>query len=362
MLKAKLLTICFFLIIFVAAVDAAELSHGKSFTITGSGFGVRSVQTDIFDNCSGSSPRNLWSDSNDYVYSTPMRGVSLPHDNITKYAVGDNSGGSWYGNTWLSHNTTGLSFPTNVFVMSYRRLDPNWYFDGGDDNFKWFTVSSAGSTFSTPYWYHDNTGQKNRLTANWDNSFYSSGGLGNLNTHYSGTQGGSGDSANDPWYGWVKMEYRIGLGSSGQILKYLTNNKYYQNLTGLNTFDGGGNDVSVAIGVYPRQDTQSTQYNYQADIVLVVGNDAFKRVILSDSPKYTSSKLVEFQPIVSWSNTSIQITGNIGAIPNGTAYLHVFLNASDTPVSTVAVTIGGGNTGTNTSSPVPPTNLRIITQ
>jgi hypothetical protein len=356
----RLAIILLFLLIPVCGL-ADTLTHGSNFTISGSGFGTRTVYEDIFDNCTNASVGTLWGEDNDYVYTTPAalgRGVALPHTNITKYAAGHPS--SWYGNSWLGVYVTGITYPTNLFCMAYRRIDPAWSFGsscntGGDtdNNFKMFTVSAGSGVFTSPYWYHDMTNQKCGLTQSWQNSFYSSGSLGSLNTAYTGVQGGSSDQARDPWYNWIKVEYRMGLGSSGQILKYLTNNHYYQNLTNMNTFDAGGSDGTFAIGVYQRK-TASTQYNYMADIVMVVGPDAFKRVILSNNATYTSSTIVEYQPVVSWAAGSITVRGNVGAIPNGTAYLHVFVDASDTPVQTTAVTIGdsgGGEPGDTT----PPT-------
>ena len=327
--------------------SAPLLTHGSNITISGSGFGTRTVVKDIFDDCTSASVSDLWNDATNYSYMTPAalgRGIPLPHGNITRYAVGNQTGGSGY-NAWLSTYVTGLTYPTNLFCMSYRRVDPNWTFGAlcdsgdGDNNYKFFTVSAGASWFVDPYWYHSTTNQKCTLSSDWQNNFYSSGGLGNLNTAYTGSQGGSSDSDYDLWTGWRKVEYRIGLGSSSQILKYLTNNKYYQNLTNQNTFNAGGKDGAFSIGTYSRQYGGANHYNYQADIVMVIGPDAFKRVILSNNATYTSSTIVEYQPVVSWSDTSITVKGNIGAIPNGTAYLHVFVDASDTPEQTTAVTI-----------------------
>ena len=365
MIKEKLVAVWFILIASTVSVGAAELNHGQSFKISGTGFGSRNVVTSIFDDASNSSVSTIWNDASGVSYSEPSalgRNVPLPHDNITKYAVGNLTSHWWSG---LSTHVTGITFPTNMFIMAYRRIDPKWAFGSecntgtaNDNNFKYLAVSAGTSYFDSPYWYHDQTNQKCSYNGSWGNSFYSSGGLGSLNTAWTGNQGGSSDSNYDYWHGWRKAEYRIGLGSSGQILKYLTNNKYYQNLKGMNTFGAGGSDGAFSIGVYARQYGKASQYHYLADIVLVIGPDAFKRVILANSSTYNLATIVEYQPISSWTNSSVQITGNVGAIPDGTAYLHVFIDSSDTPISTIPVTVGGGNHTTIN----PPKNVRIVDQ
>jgi hypothetical protein len=362
----KLFCFITWLVMISSTSYAAQLVHGSSFDLTGSSFGGRTIVKEIFDNGSNSNISTLWNDAAAFSYSTPAalgRNVPLPHQNINKYAVGMLNS-TW--SAWLSTYVTGITYPTNMFVMAYRRVDPLWQFGSqcgtgsdSDNNFKFLAVTAGTSWFATPYWYHDQTGQKCSLTGSWDNSFYSSGGLGKLGTSWSGKQGGSGDIANDMWHQWVKSEYRVGLGPSGQILKYLTNNKYYQNLTGMNTFDAGGSDGAFSIGAYARQYGKPNQFIYLADVVMVIGPDAFKRVILSNSSTYNSSTIVEFQPILSWTNTSIKISGNLGAIPNGTAFLHVFLNASDTPAQTIPVTIGDQGS-TSPQAPTPPQGLRIV--
>lgn len=62
---------------------------------------------------------------------------------------------------------------------------------------------------------------------------------------------------------------------------------------------------------------------FLAGVVLVVGLDAFKRVMLADDASYESSSIVEYQGIVSWDDT-ISIRVNRGMLPAGTAHVHVF--------------------------------------
>jgi hypothetical protein len=216
--------------------------------------------------------------------------------------------------------------------MAYRRQDPAWDFGTScdaspdpdeDNNFKFLTVSSAGSWFATPYWYHDQTNQKCSQTQRWEDNFFASGGLGAMNDPSLNTIGGSSDQAADPWYEWVKDEYRIGLGSSGQQVRIYRNNRQDVNLTNENTYDESGTNFALSIGTFARQETVNN-FIYMVDVVAVVGADAYKRVILTDNATYASSTIVEFQPITSWADTSIGITINKGKLPAGTAHIHVF--------------------------------------
>lgn len=316
-----------------AGGGGGDYDHGDPLTLTGS-YGSRTVDIDIFDDCSNASISTLWNDADNMAYISSQRSMALPHTNISKYCAGNPSTASG-GNAWLAHAVP-ITSGSKLFCMAYRRVDDAWGFgtscDGEpvpdeDNNFKELTVSDGGGWFELDYWYHDHTNQKCTLATSWNDSFYSSGNLGNLDDSYLSSPGGSGAQDKDMFYSWVKTEYRMGLGSSGQAVKLFRNNDQDVNLTSKNTFDGTLSGFSVAIGVYARQ-RDTDQWIYLADVVMVVGTDAYKRVMLTDNATYASSTIVEFQPISSWSG-NIGININKGKLSAGTVHLHTFDDADN---------------------------------
>jgi hypothetical protein len=322
------------------------IAHAGSFTISGSGFGSRAgLFADIFDDCSAASVDALWNDAVGFTYQTPAAhglGVDVPHPHVAQFAVGELE---TYFNAWLSRSVAGYRTPTNVLVMAYRRVDPGWTFgpecDTGsdaDNNFKYLVVSAGGTWFGGSYWYHDQTDQKCSLADPWGDSFYSSGGLGAL-SHQPSTSGGSASTSTDPWHEWVKFEYRMRMAASGGFIRYRLNGRPGGDVVDVATDGEGADGTAFSIGAYVRQDGHGPrQVIYLADIVLVVGDDALARVILADTEDLGLATLVEFQPIVSWSDTSITIRVNRGGLPTGGAWLHV-VDASDTVVATQRVDV-----------------------
>src|SRR5262245_34215668 len=76
---------------------SGTLNHIKSITITGSGFGSKEVAAPVvWDDASGTNILNKWDgawpnagNSAYYTrYTTPIRGISLPHNHISKYIAG----------------------------------------------------------------------------------------------------------------------------------------------------------------------------------------------------------------------------------------------------------------------------------
>jgi len=321
-----------------------DINHGQTFTISGDSFGTRNIDIDIFDDTTENNPTNIWDQVDGLVYRTPAevnRGVDLPHTNISRFLCGKTGDSGWLSNLWVAANLENYENPTKMFCMSYRRMDPNWVFgentsQENDNNTKFFTVSAGGGVFETPYWYHDQTKQKHNLEDYWDNNFASNGGLGSFSTSWSGSQGGGLDQNNDPWYNWCKFEYRVGLGPD-ENLKFLTNNNVYQDVSNLNIDNSTDTRRSFGIGLYSRESLDS-RWIYLSDIVLVVGEDAFKRVILHDNENYEQSNVVEFQPITQWSNTNIEIRINKGKIGSGIAFLSIF-NSNDEIIKTIKVNV-----------------------
>lgn len=312
-----------------------DLTHGENATISGSGFGTRSVALDIFDDAS--SPYS-WGGAGSI--STPVtpaafgRGVDLPHSNITKYYAGNIANDGFNGQLTLGATFT-IAKPAKAYVKFSHRLDPSWVFGyaGEDNNFKFFGYSADNEGFVTfgTYWYVDCGGfQKSSLTGAHNYVLFSSGGMGSLN-EVEGPVGGSSAQDVDSWYGWVDTEFRFGLSSSGQTFKSLRNNSVFHDLSSLNTDDEA--DGARSIGPYCYANSRDPVNNnvYWADICIVTGTNAWKRVMLTDNATYaTPGAIVEYQPIVSWSNTLITYRCNKGRLSAGTVHEWWF-DDSDTP-------------------------------
>ena len=330
-----------------AAAEPGDLVHGEEFDFSVSGAGTRTgLLRDIFDNCDNTA--NIGSRWNDVVsmsYQTPAAagiGIGLPHGNITRYAIGQITSGSFYTyNAWLSTLVSGYSRPMRIFCTAYRRMNPNWVFGAqcgtgtdNDNNHKFFAVS-VGSVFSTPYWYHDMTGQKCSYNGSWGDSFYSSGGLGNMNfpSGQRPQSGGSGAASEDPWHNWVKYEYRLIQDSSAGRIRYLLNNVHKtnnSNYNNLNNDNSSSSSRSFAIGGYGRSGP-ANRHIMLADIAMVIGDNAFKRLMLANNATYANATIVEYQPIVTWANGNIRARINMGALSAGTVHAFWF-DADDNPI------------------------------
>lgn len=322
------------------------VSHNQTFTITGSGFGTRTIVHEIHDFCTNASVSTLWNDAVGFSYSTGVNGVAMPHANTNKYAAAQITNDN-VGNAWLSHNFTGITGTKIVYIDAYRRHDPNWSFGplcddpvgppaDSDNNFKYLTVSAGGSYFVEPYFYHDQgNGQKCSLTADIDDEFNSAGSLGTLDNNLT-TYGGVSDQTNDYWYNWVKVQYTLVLhASAGQIVYGINNNgKIAQG--SLNTDDAAGDARAISLGAYARQRDGANHYIYLADVNMVLGPGAAARVLLTNHPSAPTS--VEYCPINSWSDTTINCTIKKGQHLGGQGWLFV-VNSGGAVVKIMPVTV-----------------------
>lgn len=320
-----------------------SVAHGDQYVVSGSGYGTRTVLADIWDDTTGAAITSKWNalTGNRIAYSTPaafLAGspIDLPHSNITQFIGIKHRQGTYYDyNNWLAHTVTVVR-PYNVYIHAYRRTNPNWIFGTGDsansadNNYKNVNIATGSEPFSGNYWYHDHTGQKSTLTGSWGESFHASGSLGSF-TIQTATTGGSGDQANDQWYSWVKHEYRIVGDATAGVIRYHVNNTQKYNETGVNTDNVADGNRIVCIGHYGRAkldnttdiDANSGREMALADVAMVIGADAFKRVMFTNNATYSSSTIVEYQPVVSWNGT-VTVQVNKGKLSAGTAHVHMF--------------------------------------
>ncbi len=141
-----------------------KFDHKASVTIAGSGFGTKSSAGPVvWDDASGSNINDKWSltwpNSNttyNIAYRNPQRGISLPHNNITRYIAGAHGDTGNAGNganvaVWKSRTIS--SYPAYTYASWYQRTDDAWVF-GGDDNYKCFDFTKGSGGYDLPNnWY-----------------------------------------------------------------------------------------------------------------------------------------------------------------------------------------------------------------
>lgn len=66
-----------------APAAAGSVANGSPFTITGSGFGTRTVTADIFDRCDNADVATLWNDAVGVTYESADGVVAMPYASAT---------------------------------------------------------------------------------------------------------------------------------------------------------------------------------------------------------------------------------------------------------------------------------------
>jgi hypothetical protein len=321
----------------------------------------------VWDNCSGSDINALWdghwpnAGTADYQMQyriAPYRGISAPHNRVGRYMTGcyGNSAGAnagWNVMVWKAR-TLG-PFPQYTYVSWYQRCDDAWVF-GGDDNFKNYDWSRGKSPYGDSY----------GVTYNWYSEYNSrptsksSGCSWHLNDDAYGTNSANlentsswwGSDAVNPMSGqWSKIEHYIKLSNQagGGVVKIVENGVVKLNVS-TKTDGMAGTDRCDAIGGYARQSGQPNNFRYFADLYL---DYTWQHVVLGDASTIGACKILECQKVASWTDTSINITVNRGALSDSAiVYLYVY-DANGTPNTTgFPVPVSG-------TPPSQPSNLRI---
>ena len=146
------------------ASTSGQWSHKGVVTISGAGFGSKSAaEPVVWDDASTGNILDKWDGAwpeNDPTYGTeyraPMRGISLPHNRITRYIAGGHGVGLGPKDGTIVaffKDRTITSYPAYTYVSWYQRADDEWVF-GEDNNFKTFLVSGSSFGYAAPdYWY-----------------------------------------------------------------------------------------------------------------------------------------------------------------------------------------------------------------
>jgi hypothetical protein len=348
---------------------SGTFNHKSTITINGNGFGTKAVAAPvIWDDASGTNILSKWSGvwpnraANSFEnlnYSAPIRGVALPHNNISKYIAGAGRGGGFdSGNNVLMYKTRSVAtgFPTYTYASFYSRMDPAWNFGDGsppDDNFKWYDWSSNVDPYSPDNWYLEYAPTIPNKTSLATIHMNDDGTNFDLS---SGNWYGPDFNSPNPWANWVKFEIEIkhSQSASGGYVKVWNNGALVFNKTS-RTDAMSGTTRSDAIGGYQRALTANS-WRYFADVYL---DYTPARVVLANNPVLSAATITETQIPIAWSASSISVSVNLGKFTAGqTAYVFV-VDPTGTPSTTGAPVVVTGGT-VPTTSLAAPSNLRAF--
>jgi hypothetical protein len=351
----------------VAGVSGS-VDHNASVTISGSGFGTKATAAPmVWDNASGTNMSNKWSGrwpNNNATYNTeyrsPMRGIALPHGNVTKYiagAHGDNTGyaSGWNVTFYKTFNIT--QFPTTIYASWYYRADSNWNFCSqgvGDNNFKDFAYSIGGTPYEMPNnWYINHQALSSlNATPQWTLNDDSPLSLRNPDNNGHNIWWGQGPN---PMKGWIKAEVEAKLTpNTDGYVKLWEDGKLLVNYSGPTDKYAGSTSPptqrTVGFGGYAVCYGLPNNWRYFVDAYL---DNTPARVVLANNADLSKATIIEPQLPTAWSGSSITATVNLGKFTSGqTAYVHVVDSGAVHSATGFPITVGGTSTA---KVPSPPT-------
>lgn len=368
----------------------ATINHGDPVTITGTGFGTKSVAAPlVWDDASGPDDvRDLWTEAHpnhsvntgdrNFRRRDVHRGVQPPHNRVGRYLTGlHNLFGEQY-NAFKGPNVHvwrrfAVTLPQDQYASCWMRADPNWVFSStGDNNFKCYTWALGTGTDWVPY----RTANSGGVHINWN---YPGGhpptALNDPPTQYqlyssaSGTdpalgtmldtngenfpQGhvrygvGPGTPYVHPMLGWNKYEFvnRFGSDAQGGSILIYENGRLIYRYTGHTDTDPSGFRL-WSFGGFARNYWSSNNWRYYTDLYL---DTTHARVMLLSPGAFRSdtigvldgvASVREVQVPVSWSDTSIHFIANLGALAStDTSNLYV-VTLSNNPIKVATLTEG----------------------
>ena len=300
-------------------------------------------------------------DWNVYGGATLADTVEPPHSNSTKYLAGEH----WPGlNTNMEIGYAHDSEQNAWFVMAYIRTSPSWAeppaagycasYGGTDDlNYKewWFQPSCE---VSADYGNYIDASQEQPAPGPFNSSAqaeYSNSALASPCGHQiNGVSWGT-----NPSLGWGH-KYTVMRINPGRL--QMRNYSAYG--TGISTltdescegelFPSLAEDkdsvCAIIFGSYTRYCLGETvqlfpdMFRYLDDVYI---DNTLSRVMLCNDETYEDATICEPQIPSAWSGTSITVTVNQGALPDGTAYLFVFDSDNAVNGTGYPVTLGAGS-------------------
>lgn len=356
-----------------------SINHGSTITITGSGFGSKAIAAPVvWDDASTGTyltDNGKWSGywpnkgSNlSYVtrYMTPIRGIGLPHNNITRYIAGAhglaNEGYDAGFNVMFWKTANVSAYPFRAYASWYQRLDPAAFPLRSDWNLKYFDWSQGGSPYTMTScdrnnWYINYAPTNVSLTTtasvqhqmNDDTWGYcSNGSIQNPDLNGHGLYWSSG---RNPATTWVKYELEMVITdqSTGRVRVWEDG---VQKISYVGRTDRWAlGQRAIGIGGYSR-DNGPNHWRYFADVYL---DYSLQRVVLANNADLASATVVETQVPSSWISSSLSARVNLGRFQTSqTAYLFVFDDSGQRNAVGFPVTIGGQGTGGGQSIPPSP--------
>ena len=341
------------------------ITHGGTATFTGADFGTKSQAAPVvWDNGSGSDPLNLWDgawpdSSADASYRIDYRvpAEGLPHNRVSACITGahyTNDASNLGRNVMVWKNLT-TSLPDYVYLSFYARLSDN--FDSGD-NFKYFDFSCGSGvpyTVDTPAWnnwyieYVGGVSGDHHCNDDGGTLFHQPGAFRDYlwNSWYHGAK------QVDPRVGWTKIEITLYLTSGNDGWYDIYENGVHiidlaEQGTGAHTYNGPtdayeGIDRTISVGGYSREH-YTYNWRYYSDIYL---DYALNRVILGNASTYNACTIREPQIPTAWSDNSVTVGVNLGAMADDTsAWIYIVNELGEVNNTGYAVTTGTGGATT----------------
>jgi hypothetical protein len=214
-----------------------------------------------------------------------------------------------------------LPFPYHIYASWYQRYDDAWTF-GGDNNLKIFDFSRGSNPVTDNFYLSYDGGPPNTTATSGyfvlPNNQMTIPDINGQNNYHE-----ENGNYTNPFRGeWSKIEVlvRVTDQTDGFIRLWDQNGLrvYYAGRT-----DSGsvGDIRSAGIGGYARMYNQPGNWRYFVGGFMDIDANA-GRFVLTNSATYSASTIVEPPPYTSWSDTSVILTANLGALSAGVVHLH----------------------------------------
>jgi len=380
---------------------SGTISHGNSITISGSDFGIKNpakpLMWDDGENATAGTFPSASPNSGSQVgysdyqpedirdeydipetheihyraipYTAVNQAINGPHLRSTKLLVGGHWDPGLLNGDIPARDVdltvaTPSDFANRWFATWYYRTDPDWPTPCQSGNNEKISVYQAGiqaysnSPYTNQYHYFDlatksctDAGYVTMKTMSSDSSP-----IGNAFVT-SGSYSGDLPQTTTPWnynMGIVPVE-RPAHSQRDQWVRYeqrISNDQGFDRFLIDNTDVWWGSDqpyffTDVSEMAYAGIRSYNNAFRYFDDIYI---DSTLSRVMLGDASVYTSCTILEPQPPTTWSSSSITVTVNQGALPDGTAYLFAF-DADGNISSGYPVTLGETSDTTPPSAP-----------
>ena len=299
--------------------------------------------------------------SNMQYRAVQHRKVPGPHPHSTQYLVGchDEQGECLGGEVGQNVGLTVSDGERHHvwYVSYYLRLDPLW--PKGDENYKYFNweTNPPFDMYTNPFCYDNVNGCRGGLGERRRSPGCKEKWIGGPHMIQLLDRNNCGDwiwrddgdpsefgypvitfdkDVKNPALDWVREEHILDTTKGNEL--YITR---FNNVDMVNTDRDKEGDCTFVTQRYPepfggatlggfwkqgacgngQDDLNNDACRFFDDVYV---DNTYSRVIIGDAPKYADCKIVEPQIPVEWSESSITLVVNQGALPNGKNYLYIF--------------------------------------